>query len=81
MPWVPPCRPRLLFASKSNAPLNVADPQRLITLMPGLLILCFIAAFILFKIPTMTASLISGHIGGHGFGAGGVLTAAILRAF
>lgn len=66
------------FTSGAN---NVSDPQRLITLMPGLLILCIVAGFILLKIPTMTASLFSGHIGGHGFGAGGVITAAILRAF
>ena len=66
------------FTSGAN---NVSDPQRLITLMPGLLILCIVAGFILLKIPTMTASLFSGHIGGHGFGAGGVLTAAILRVF
>ena len=48
--------------------------------MPGLLILCFVAGFILLKIPTMTASLFSGHVGGHGIGAGGLITAAILRA-
>ena len=44
---------------------NIADPQRLIALMPGLLILCFVAGFILLKIPAMTASLFSGHTGGH----------------
>ena len=71
----------LLIAYFTSGAMNVDAPQKLITLMPGLIILCFIAAFILFKIPTMTASLFSGHIGGHGFGAGGVLTAAILRAF
>ena len=54
-------------------------PQRLIYLMPGLLILCFVAGFILLKIPTMTASLFSGHVGGHGIGAGGMITAAILK--
>jgi hypothetical protein len=71
----------LLITYFTSGAMNVDAPQKLITLMPGLIILCFIAAFILFKIPTMTASLFSGHIGGHGFGAGGVLTAAILRAF
>lgn len=44
---------------------NVDDPQRLATLMPGLLILCFVAGFILLKIPAMTATLFSGHTGGH----------------
>jgi len=60
---------------------SFSEPQQLITLMPGLLILCFVAGFILLKIPTMTASLFSGNVGGHGFGAGGILTAAILRMF
>lgn len=64
------------FTSGAN---NVSDPQQLITLMPGLLILCMVAGFILFKIPTMTATLFSGHVGGHGIGAGGFITAAILR--
>ena len=64
------------FTSGAN---NVSDPQQLITLMPGLLILCLVAGFILLKIPTMTASLFSGHVGGHGIGAGGLITAAILR--
>ena len=71
----------LLITYFTSGAMNVSSPSNLIYLMPGLLMLCFIAAFILFKIPTMTASLFSGHIGGHGFGAGGVLTAAILRAF
>ena len=60
---------------------SISEPQQLITLMPGLLIMCFVAGFILLKIPTMTASLFSGHVGGHGFGAGGILTAAVLRMF
>jgi TrbL/VirB6 plasmid conjugal transfer protein len=64
------------FTSGAN---NVGDPQRLITLMPGLLILCIVAGFILLKIPTMTASLFSGGTGGHGIGMGGVITAAILK--
>jgi hypothetical protein len=64
------------FTSGAN---NVADPQQLVILMPGLLILCFVAGFILLKIPAMTASLFSGHVGGHGIAAGGVITAAILR--
>jgi hypothetical protein len=71
----------LLITYLASGAMNFADPKVLVALMPALLMLCFIAAFILFKIPTMTASLFSGHIGGHGFGAGGVLTAAILRAF
>jgi hypothetical protein len=41
--------------------------------------LCFIACFVLFKIPTMTASLFSGHTGGHGIGMGGLISAAVLK--
>jgi TrbL/VirB6 plasmid conjugal transfer protein len=59
---------------------SLSQPQQLITLMPGLLILCFVTGFILLKIPTMTATLFSGNVGGHGIGAGGLITAAILRA-
>ena len=69
----------LLITYLTSGAMHFDDAQALITLMPGLLILCFVAGFILLKIPTMTASLFSGHIGGHGFGAGGILTAAILR--
>ena len=64
------------FTSGTN---YISDPRHLITVMPGLLILCLVAGFILLKIPTMTASLFSGHVGGHGIGAGGVVSAAILR--
>ena len=59
--------------------MNATDPRALITLMPGLLILCLVAGFILLKIPTMTASLFSGHTGGHGSGMGGLITAALLK--
>ena len=69
----------LLITYLTSGANNASDPRSLITLMPGLLILCFVAGFILLKIPTMTASLFSGHVGGHGIGAGGLITAAILR--
>jgi hypothetical protein len=69
----------LLITYLTSGANNITNPQRLITLMPGLLILCFVAGFILLKIPTMTASLFSGHVGGHGIGAGGFISAAILR--
>ena len=44
---------------------HISDPSELAYLMPGLLILCFVAGFILLKIPAMTATLFSGHTGGH----------------
>ncbi len=69
----------LLITYFTSGAMNVDAPQKLITLMPGLLILCLVAGFILLKIPTMTASLFSGHVGGHGIGAGGMITAAILK--
>jgi len=69
----------LLITYFTSGAMNVAAPQKLITLMPGLLILCFVASFVLLKIPTMTATLFSGHVGGHGIGAGGIVTAAVLR--
>jgi hypothetical protein len=65
------------FMSGAN---NISDPKRLITLMPGLLILCIVAGFVLLKIPAMTATLFSGHTGGHGLGMGGLITAAVIRA-
>jgi hypothetical protein len=69
----------LLVTYLTSGAMNVNDPQRLIYLMPGLLMLCFVAGFILLKIPIMTASLFSGHTGGHGMGVGGLITAAVLK--
>ena len=69
----------LLITYLTSGAMNVDDPKVLITLMPGLLILCIVAGFILLKIPTMTASLFSGHTGGHGIGMGGIITAALLK--
>jgi TrbL/VirB6 plasmid conjugal transfer protein len=69
----------LLITYLTSGAMNVASPQSLITLMPALLMLCFIACFVLFKIPTMTASLFSGHTGGHASGIGGMVTAVLLR--
>ena len=69
----------LLISYLTSGAMNPDSPQRLVTLMPALLMLCFVAGFILLKIPTMTASLFSGHVGGHGIGAGGIVTAAVLR--
>ena len=70
----------LLISYLTSGAMNLGDPKVLVTLMPGLLILCFVAGFVLLKIPTMTATLFSGHTGGHGIGMGGLLAAAIIRA-
>jgi hypothetical protein len=69
----------LLITYLTSGAMNLNDPQRLIYLMPGLLILCFVAGFILLKIPAMTASLFSGHTGGHGSGMGGLITGLLLK--
>jgi hypothetical protein len=70
----------LLITYLTSGAMNIGSPKSLITLMPGLLIMCFIAGYVLLKIPTMTATLFSGHTGGHGMGMGGLITAMILRA-
>jgi hypothetical protein len=69
----------LLISYLTSGAMNANDPQRLVAVMPGLLMLCFVAGFILLKIPTMTASLFSGHTGGHGMGVGGLISAAVLK--
>lgn len=69
----------LLISYFTSGAMNVQNPARLIEIMPGLLMLCLVAGFILLKIPTMTASLFSGHVGGHSSGMGGLITAAVLR--
>jgi hypothetical protein len=68
----------LLITYLTSGATNVDAPQRLITIMPGLLMLCFVAGFILLKIPAMTATLFSGHTGAHDAGFG-VATAFAAR--
>lgn len=70
----------LLITYLTSGAMNIDDPKNLIFLMPGLLILCIVAGFVLLKIPTMTATLFSGHTGGHGMSMGGLITAAVIRA-
>lgn len=69
----------LLITYLTSGAMHADSASHLIYLMPGLLILCFVAGFVLFKIPTMTATLFSGHVGGHSVGMGGFITTAILR--
>jgi hypothetical protein len=66
----------LLITYLTSGAMNMDDPKRLITVMPGLLMLCFVAGFVLLKIPAMTASLFSGHTGGHDGGMS-IATSAI----
>jgi len=60
----------LLISFLTSGAMNMDNPQNLIYLMPGLLMLCLVAGFILLKIPAMTAALFSGHTGGHDAGVG-----------
>jgi hypothetical protein len=69
----------LLITYLTSGAMNVDSPKALIILMPGLIFMCFVAGYVLLKIPTMTATLFSGHTGGHGGGMGGLITAMILR--
>jgi hypothetical protein len=71
----------LLISYLTSGAMNVDDPKNLIYLMPALLMLCIVTGFILLKIPAMTASLFSGHTGGHASGMGGLITAAVLKGF
>ena len=70
----------LLITYLTSGAMNIGSPSNLIYVMPGLLILCIVAGFVLLKIPTMTATLFSGHTGGHGMSMGVLITAAVIRA-
>ena len=69
----------LLITYLTSGAMNVDNPKILIAIMPALLMMCFIAGFILLKIPAMTATLFSGHTGGHdaGFGVATALPYAV----
>ena len=69
----------LMISYLTSGATFVNDPRRLVAVMSGLLMLCFVAGFVLLKIPTMTASLFSGHVGGHSSGLSGLITAAVAR--
>jgi hypothetical protein len=68
----------LLIGYLTSSAMNVDSPKTLIAIMPALLMLCFVAGFILIKIPAMTAALFSGHTGGHDAGMG-IATALAAR--
>jgi hypothetical protein len=68
----------LLITYLTSGAMALDDPKRLIAVMPALLMLCFVAGFILLKIPAMTASLFSGHTGGHDGGTSIIASAIAL---
>jgi hypothetical protein len=55
------------------------DPITMVQQLPLLILLVMVNGFILLKIPAMTATIFSGHSGGHDAGTG-LITAAIMRA-
>lgn len=55
------------------------DPITMVQQLPLLILLVMVNGFILLKIPAMTATIFSGHSGGHDAGTG-MITAAIMRA-
>ena len=69
----------LMITYLTSGAMNASSPTNLIYIMPALLMLCLVAGFVLLKIPTMTATLFSGHVGGHSSGLSGVVTAAVAR--
>ena len=46
------------------------DPGKMIQELPTLILLVMVNGFILLKIPAMTATIFSGHTGGHDSGLG-----------
>lgn len=68
----------LLITYLTSGAANVQSPRTLVAVMPALLMLCFVAGFILLKIPVMTATLFSGHTGGHDGGLSIATSAAAL---
>ncbi|MFP5209489.1 MAG: type IV secretion system protein [Acidobacteriota bacterium] len=68
-----------LLAQYYSQLVGFADPGNMVQQLPLLILLVLVNVYILFKIPAITASIFSGHVGGHGIGAGGVISAAILR--
>jgi type IV secretory pathway VirB6-like protein len=57
---------------------SVSDPSTMVQTLPLLILLVLVNVYILFKIPTMTHTLFTGHTGGHGGGFG--LAMMALRA-
>ena len=58
--------------------IHISDPGDMVKALPLLILLVMVTGYILIKIPAMTASLFSGHVGGHDGGLG-FATLALLR--
>lgn len=59
-----------LFVSYYANSINFANPIAMIKDFPFLVMLIVVNIFLILKIPAMTASIFSGHTGGHDAGAG-----------
>lgn len=58
--------------------VHISDPAEMVKALPLLILLVMVTGYILIKIPAMTASLFSGHVGGHDAGLG-FASLALLR--
>jgi hypothetical protein len=57
------------------------DPGTMVQQLPMLILLVLVCGFMLLKIPAMTATIFSGHTGGHDAGTGivtGLATTALM---
>lgn len=54
------------------------DPGTMVTQLPLLILLVMVCGFMILKIPAMTATIFSGHTGGHDAGTGLITGAALL---
>src|SRR5580704_5199621 len=54
------------------------DPGTMVQQLPVLILLVFVCGFMLLKIPAMTATIFSGHTGGHDAGTGIISSAATM---
>jgi hypothetical protein len=59
-----------IYLRYSTNLVDVTNPQHMAQNFPMLVILVVVNVFLLLKIPAMTASIFSGHVGGHDAGTG-----------
>lgn len=66
-----------LFVSYYANAVNFSDPITMIKNFPFLIMLIVVNVFLILKIPTMTATIFSGHTGGHDAGMGMATSLAV----
>ena len=67
-----------LLAQYYTQLIGFSDPGNMVTQLPLLILLVLVNVYVLFKIPVITHSLFSGHVGGGGSGLG--MLAMAIRA-